>query len=67
MMGLLRETPVASEEARRLILPGGCGVWKKRSAIIACMVRRTTDALARSLQLPKNMIAPAVDERNGDG
>jgi hypothetical protein len=67
MMGLLRDTPAASEEAWRLIHPGGCGVWKKRSAIIACIMRRTPDALARSLQLPKKMIEPAVDERNGDG
>jgi hypothetical protein len=67
MMGLLRDTPVASEEAWRLILSGGYGVGKKRSAIIACMVRRTPDTFARSLQMPKNMIEPAVDERNGDG
>jgi len=42
-------------------------VWKERSAIITCLVRRMPDALARSLQLPKNMIAPAVDGQNGDG
>ena len=62
---LLRSAP-ASEEARRLVLRGGCGVRKKRSAIIACIATGTFNKLAKSSHLSKNVNTPAVDERNGD-
>jgi hypothetical protein len=65
--GIAAQTTVASEEARRLVLPGGYGVWKKRNAITACIVHRTPDIVALSLHPPKNMIVPSADARNGDG
>jgi hypothetical protein len=63
--GIVAQTTVASEEARRLILRGGCGVWKKRNAITACIVHRMPDIFALSLHPPKYMFVPAADARNG--
>jgi hypothetical protein len=66
IMQLLRSAP-ASEEARRLVVPGGCGVRKKRSAIITCMAIETFKSPAKSSHLPEYVNTPAVAERNGDG
>jgi hypothetical protein len=56
---------VASEEARRLVLLGEYGLWKKRNWITACIVDRTPDIFALSLYSPTNVIVPAADVRNG--
>ena len=63
--GIVAQTTVASEEARRLVPRGGYGVWKKRNAITACIVHRTPDIFALSLHPPKNVFVPAADARNG--
>jgi len=63
---LLRSAP-ASEEARQLVLRGGCGVRKKRSAIITCIAAGTFKSSAKSSYLSKYVNTPTADERNGDG
>lgn len=63
---MMRSAPVASEEARRLVLPGGWGVPKKRSVIFTCIATGAFNTPAISSHLTKNMNAPAVDKRNGD-
>ena len=66
ILELLRSAP-ASEEARRLVLPGGCGVRKMRSAIITCTAIGTFKSPAKSSHLPEYVDTPAVAERNGGG
>jgi hypothetical protein len=63
--GIVAQTTVASEEARRLVSRGGYGVWKKRKAITACIAHRAPDISALSLHPPKKVFVAAADARNG--